>query len=92
VSGHRRAARQDGNEVIGEPEPECGGRGTLRNVQERDGDRDLEAERAPDVRRPNVSAPERADVDTGREARQPVPPRQRAEQIAHDDGECVFQA
>ena len=62
VAGHRGTAREDGDEVVSEPAAEQRRDGALGDVEDRNADPELEAEGAPDVRRPRVSAPERPDV------------------------------
>jgi hypothetical protein len=92
VTGHGCAACEHADEVVGEPATEERRGGPLGDVQKRDGEAELEAERPPDVGRADVPAAERADVDAADEPRQPVPPRQRAEEVAGRDQERFSQA
>ena len=89
VADHGSDTGEDADQVTSEPEPEDGGGRALGDVQQRDGHPELEAERPPDVRRPGVAAPERPDVDTAQQPREPVPPRHAAEDVARGDEERV---
>jgi hypothetical protein len=92
VAGHGGAARQHSDQVIAEPAAEERRRRSLGDVEQRDGQAELETERPPYIRRADVPAAERTHVDTGDEPGQPEPPRQRAEEIAGGDEEGVPQA
>jgi hypothetical protein len=91
VAGHRGDPCKDADEVVAEPAAEQRGRSPLADVEDRDREAELEPERAPDVGRARVSAPDGADVDAREDARQPVPPRQRAEEVAGRYEEPVAQ-
>ena len=89
MADHGRDAREHADEVAAEPEAEHRGHRALGDVEERDGQRHLEAERAPHVRRAGVAAPERPDVDPAQDAGKPVPPRHAAEEVARGDEKDV---
>jgi hypothetical protein len=82
VANHRGDAGEHSDEVVPEPASEEGSGHAFADVEKRNGDRELEPDRAPDVRRARVAAADPTDVDAGDEARQPVPPRHRAEEVA----------
>ena len=89
MADHGRDAREHADEVAAEPEAEHRGDRALGDVEERDREPHLEAERAPDVRRAGVAAPERPDVDPAQNEGEPVPPRHAAEDVARGDEENV---
>ena len=85
MAGHGGAAGNDADEVVREPAPEKGGEEAFAEVEERNGERVAKPQDAEDVRRAGVSAPARADVDPGDRARDPVSPRQAAEDVTERD-------
>jgi hypothetical protein len=87
MAGHRRTARKHSDEVVSEPAPKQRGDRALGDVEHGHAEPELEAERAPDVGGARVPAPERADVHSREQARQPVPPRHRAEDVAERNEE-----
>ena len=96
MADHRRDAREHADEVPAEPEPEQRRDGALGDVEQRDGDPEPEPERAPDVGRARVAAPQGAHVDAPEQPGEPVPPRHAAEDVARSDekrvlyGSCLF--
>jgi hypothetical protein len=89
VADHRGDAREHADEVAAEPEPQHRRDRALGDVEERDREAHLEAERAPDVRRARVAAAERPDVHAAQHEGEPVPPRHAAEDVAGGDEEYV---
>src|SRR5919106_7030274 len=85
VTHQRGDPGEDADQVVAEPDPEERRRRALGDVQERDGEPELEAERPPHVRRPRVPAPDRANVDPDEQAREPIAPGQAAEEVAERD-------
>ena len=63
MADHGRDPGEHAHEVAADPEAQER-RGALADVEESDGDSELEPERPPDVGRAGIPAPQGADVDS----------------------------
>ncbi len=85
MAEHRRAPGERARDVAGDQGRDERGHEPLGDVEHDHRDRIARAEAPPDVRRPDVAAADRPDVDAPRQPHDPVSEREAAGEVADDD-------